>query len=361
VSRRPGGAGGRHCAGTGDVHMTVRRTLGGYAAAWDALVDRQPLPSPFLRSWWLEAMSVAHPRFLLVLDGVELIGGLAVEETRCLGVTMVRVMGGGPLAPDHLDLVAAPGAEAAVAAALRRWFEGQGPCLVDLAGLASATRLATALPGARVQRDGVAPWGPLPDDPDTYRRARPARLRHSNERARRRLHREGIVHRTVPREEAAASLTRLCGLHTAQHGARSRFVRRFDDAARAALAGMARGEAMVHELGGPQGVIVVQLWFQVAGRLSYYQGGRDLDHRWRGAGAVLMETAIEEGIGRGATEVDLLRGGELYKRELTTRERHLLRVRSAHRLLGRTAFHTQEAMERGRSLAGAGRRRLGRR
>ncbi|MDB5113971.1 MAG: hypothetical protein JWL78_1041, partial [Chloroflexi bacterium] len=51
------------------MQVTVRRSLGGYATAWDALVDRQPLPSPFLRSWWLEAMSAAHPRFLLVLDG----------------------------------------------------------------------------------------------------------------------------------------------------------------------------------------------------------------------------------------------------------------------------------------------------
>jgi CelD/BcsL family acetyltransferase involved in cellulose biosynthesis len=341
-----------------DVQMTVRRSLGGYATAWDALVDRQPLPSPFLRSWWLEAMSAAHPRFLLVLDGLELLGGLAVEESRCLGVTVVRVRGGGPLAPDHLDLIAVPGAEAAVAAALRRWFDGRGPCLVDLAGLASATRLATALPGARIERDGVAPWSALPDDPDTYRRSRPARLRHSNDRARRRLDREGIVHRAVPRDEAAVSLTRLRGLHTAQHGTRSRFVRRFDDAARAALAGLARGEATVHELTGPQGAIVVQLWLQVAGRLSYYQGGRDLDHRWRGAGAVLMEMAIEEGIRRGAGELDLLRGGETYKRELTTGERHLLRVRSASPLLGRVALHTQQAMERSRSLAGAGRRRL---
>ena len=94
--------------------------LGGWAAQWDQLVDSSPLPSPFLRSWWLTGVGGPDGRFLLVVEGDRLIGGLAVELRPPM--RSVRIMGDGSLCPDHLDLLAAPGHEAAVISLLRDWL-----------------------------------------------------------------------------------------------------------------------------------------------------------------------------------------------------------------------------------------------
>ena len=74
-------------------------------------MDSSPLPSPFLRSWWLAGTSQSDRHFLLVVDDAQLIGGLALEERHHM--SSIRMMGYGS-ASDHLDLLAAPGHEAAV-------------------------------------------------------------------------------------------------------------------------------------------------------------------------------------------------------------------------------------------------------
>jgi hypothetical protein len=94
--------------------------LSGWAAQWDQLVDSSPLPSPFLRSWWLTGAGGPGRHFLLVVDGAHLLGGLAVEKHRPM--QSVRVMGDGSLCPDHLDLLATSGHEAAVVSLLRDWL-----------------------------------------------------------------------------------------------------------------------------------------------------------------------------------------------------------------------------------------------
>jgi hypothetical protein len=54
--------------------------LNGWAAQWDQLVDSSPLPSPFLRSWWLTGAGGPGSHFLLVVNGAHLLGGLALEK-----------------------------------------------------------------------------------------------------------------------------------------------------------------------------------------------------------------------------------------------------------------------------------------
>src|SRR5690349_16934344 len=76
--------------------------LNGWAAQWDQLVDSSPLPSPFLRSWWLTGAGGPGGHFLLVVDGARLLGGLALENRHLM--LSVRMMGDGSLCPDHLDL-----------------------------------------------------------------------------------------------------------------------------------------------------------------------------------------------------------------------------------------------------------------
>jgi CelD/BcsL family acetyltransferase involved in cellulose biosynthesis len=319
--------------------VTVRPQLGPLAPAWDAIVDQLPLPSPFLRSWWLEATAGRRPCFVLALDGQELLGGLALQQDRWLGVPRLRVMGAGPLCPDHLDVVAAPAQLRRVVAAVGSWLARPGPRVLDLEGMVADPRIAAALPG-RVRREvlDVAPWSPLPADPEAYVSARPRNFRATLRKASRRFDREGIDHRVATRGEVDAALATLRDLHSARWGRRSHFLAAFEDFARAARAGAARGELALHELVDDETVLASVACFEVAGRVSLYQSGRAMDHRWRNAVTVLLGKVIEDACRRGVVEVDLLRGGEDYKRNFGSASRELLRLRAASGMLGDLAL-----------------------
>ena len=69
--------------------------------------------------------------------------------------------------------------------------------------------------------------------------------------------------------------------------------------------------------------MAIEVDFEVAGRLSFYQSGRRTDHDWRGCGTVLRSAIIEAAVGRGIREYDLLRGEEDYKAEWATARRQL--------------------------------------
>src|ERR1700722_20035239 len=119
--------------------------LDGWASQWDQLVDSSPLPSPFLRSWWLDGTSGSGSHFLLVVDDAQLLGGLALEQRH--PASRIRVMGDGSLCPDHLDLLAAHGEEATVVSHLGEWLCRPGGRLFDLRGIRADSRLIEALPG----------------------------------------------------------------------------------------------------------------------------------------------------------------------------------------------------------------------
>src|SRR5262245_50152497 len=113
----------------------VLPALGGWTEAWDELVAAAPLPSPFSRTWWLEHVSRHYPRYVLVVEDDALVGGVAFEERVVAGVSFVTMLGAGDLCPDHLDLLARPGDEALVTAAVRDWLSGAGARVVMLDGL----------------------------------------------------------------------------------------------------------------------------------------------------------------------------------------------------------------------------------
>ena len=318
----------------------VRPSLGSLASSWDELVDASPLPSPFLRSWWLQSTAGPRPRFILVLDAGRLVGGLALEADLRWGVPRLRFMGAGPLCPDHLDLVAAPGREEEVLVAVARWLARPGWRVIDLDGVAPGSRLAEALPGrASSQLTDLAPWSPLPDDPARYQPGLTSRFRNTLRRSRARLERAGARHRVVPAGEHGPALRTLRRLHQQRWGDASTFLPSFDRFERAAGEGVRRGELVLHELVTDAGTVAVEAWFEVAGRASFYQGGRDVaDPRWRGAGSVLRAAVIERACRLGFTEVDLLRGDDPYKRDWAPRARPLARLRAAHGLGGRAAL-----------------------
>ncbi|MGQ0802691.1 MAG: GNAT family N-acetyltransferase [Actinomycetota bacterium] len=311
------------------MRTEVRASLGELGVAWDALVDASPLPSPFLRSWWLEAAAGPEPRFVLVMDDDALVGGLALEEDRVLGVPRLREMGA-TLGADHLDVVAASGREDEVVGALTEWFRSRKPLLVDLVGCTADARVAEALPG-RVRRDPLddAPYTPFPPTLEEYLTERPAKFRNMVARPRKRLERAGVQHHVAGPADCARVVDSLRRLHAVQFEGRSEFLPAFDRFARAVPAGVERGELVLHELALDDRAIAVDVCFEVAGRLSYYQGGRDGGYEWRGCGTLLMLLSVEHAYERGCHEFDLLRGMEPYKETWANAIRGLVRLRSA--------------------------------
>ncbi len=319
----------------------VTAGLAADAAAWDRLVERCAVPSPFLRSWWLAAMAPsADSCFVLVRSGDDLVGGLALERRRLRGLPVLVNLGAGPLSPDHLDLLAAPGEEPRVVEALGRWLHRRGSRLVDVAGVAEGNRLHEALGRRAVATvEEAAPHVALPEDFDAYLTTLPPIMRNSIRRSTRKLDRLGGVSFTVVEPAGLEdTLARLRALHAGQFGDDSGLIREWDRFCAAARAGHAAGEMQLFELRVGDEVAAVDVVFTVAGRMSYYQGGRSLEDRHSGAGTVLMANGFRWACEAGMTEVDFLRGTETYKMQWASSTRRLVRLRLGVGPRGRAAM-----------------------
>jgi CelD/BcsL family acetyltransferase involved in cellulose biosynthesis len=336
--------------------LLVRPELGHWAEQWDRLIDRSPLPSPFMRSWWLTGTAGPGHQFVLVVQGDVLMGGIALERRRRLGLPFLTMMGAGPLCPDHLDLLADPGHEDDVETSLGAWLRRSGTRVLDLEGVDDGSLLISALP-APVHREllAVAPWTALPADPDTYLAARPALFRRNVRRASSRLAAEGANHQVKRGSAAIASLDTLRRLHYAQWGNRSRFLPSFDRFVTGCRLAAEVDEIAVHELATVESVIAIVVVFEVAGRISLYQSARLIEARWRDAMVVLLYAIIRDACTRGFTEVDFLRGDESYKNNFAPEQRQLLRLRVANSKFAREVLSTEMVTRKAKRLATRGR------
>ena len=316
--------------------------LDGWAAQWDQLVDSSPLPSPFLRSWWLAGAGGPGRHFLLVANGTHLLGGLALEKRNPM--LSIRMMGDGLLCPDHLDLLAAPGHETAVVGLLRQWLCRPGERILDLKGIRPGSLLIEALPG-RVRREPmvVAPFAPLPGSPEAYRATLPSQFRRNLRVSAKRLAAEGVTHRTIRGRAVPRRLDILRELHRSQWGSRSGFLPVFDRFATGFAGGCAADEVVVHELGSDDLVVATVTAFEVAGRVSLYQSARLTDRRWRDATTVLLAAIIDDACARGLSEVDFLRGDEPYKGRFAPDHRQMLRLVAGQGVVGRLGGVTRAA------------------
>ncbi|MGB7052957.1 MAG: GNAT family N-acetyltransferase [Acidimicrobiales bacterium] len=308
--------------------LLVTDDLDGWERQWDQLVDLSPLPSPFLRSWWLKGTQGSGARYLLVVAEERLLGGLALDEGRMLGLNCYRLTGSyGHLCPDHLDLLAAPDYEDTTTRLLRGWLCRPGGRLIDLTGVRAGSRLIEALPGsAHLTPFATAPWTPLPDDPDTYLASLPSQFRRQVRRASARLTAAGALHRARRGKSAVEALETLRALHRRQWEDRSRFLPDFDRFAAGCRLGAEADEVVVHELATDSAVIAVLVAFEVAGRVSLYQSARSMGAEWREAASVLLTTVITEACARGFAEVDFLRGDEPYKGRYAQGRRQMVRL-----------------------------------
>jgi len=322
------------------MRVVVQTDLGARGEAWDELVGRQPLPSPFLLSWWVPTAAGAAPSVLLCLDGDRLVGGAAFEVDRIgrgpASLERVRSLGQGTLAPDHLDLIAEPDHADHVRDRVLGWLRRPGSRMVDLDGLAADGRLARALASFEIERTG-APWAPLPDDAATYLADRKGQVRSTIGRSRKRMEKAGVTSRRVPAGDAGPALDALARLHDGRWSDDSAFLGGWERFRRAAEVGMSSGAVVVHELVGPDGdVIATELDLVAGDRMAFYQAGRSTDREWRGAGSVLKADVIGQAIADGDREYDLLRGDESYKSDWASERRELVRVRFGVGPIGRT-------------------------
>lgn len=344
--------------GTG-ASTKVRSDLGPWAEAWNELVAAAPLPTPFSRAWWLEHVSVHRPRFVLVVDGGELVGGLALEERAVAGISFVTMLGAGPLCPDHLDLLARPGYEAVAKAEVRRWLSRADARVATLGGIVEGALVLDALPHGSSAVEATAPWVRVAET-DAYLATRSTNFRSNIRKAVRRADRDGVRYRCLDPTETRSGLIRLRELHVARWG-HTRFVSSFDRFASAAMQGAESGEVSLHELAADGSTVASVVCFELEGRMSFYQSGRRPEPRWRSAGTLLLFRIIEHATERGLSEFDLLRGDEQYKRSFADAERPLLTARSNWGLGGKAAATTMGAVRRARSLGARTKRQMERR
>jgi CelD/BcsL family acetyltransferase involved in cellulose biosynthesis len=282
--------------------------------------------------------------YALVLDGDRLLGGLALSARRVGGVRRFAAPGPVVLCPDHLDLLAAPGAEDVVADVIGEWFVRPGQRVLDLRGVADDSLLARAL-GSMPEQLDVAPYQRLPVAPDTYLAERTSNFRRSVRRAARSLASKGIEHRRVSPVELPDAFAAFRELHEGREG-RGQLVAQMPALTRALGAGVAVGEARVDVLAAGSDVVAVSLAFVVSGRLSLYQVARSLDGEHDGAGNVLLVAVIEDAVTDGCHEVDLLRGGEGYKSSFADGTRVVGRLRTAHGGAARAQLAAEDAARR---------------
>ncbi|MFM7069080.1 MAG: GNAT family N-acetyltransferase [Actinomycetes bacterium] len=313
--------------------------LGDLSDAWNAAVRAMPHPSPFLLSWWVDHAATHRPVVLCCFEGDELVGGAAFEVDHVgrgpVRLERVRLLGQGPLAPDHLDVIGAADHRQEVAELVTFWLQRAGQRIVDLDGLSADGALAAALTGAgHVVTDRIgAPWAALPASGDEYLAARPGQLRSTAKRARKRLDADGATIRTVDAARADEALADLARLHDGRWADESEFLRSWKTFERAAVAGMRDGSVIISELVAADGdVVATELDLATTddrGRrtLAFYQAGRRTEHEWRGAGTALRAAVIGAACDVGVAEYDLLRGDESYKSDWASERRELLRIR----------------------------------
>ena len=299
--------------------------------AWDDLVDQSPLPTPFLRSWWIEALSGPHTRVLLVHEDDRLVGGLALERDRVLGVTRWRVVGSGKLCPDHLDLLARAGRAEAVGAALHAELTRSGSWLLDLEGVRARSMIATAWrqAGHHVEERVVerSPFLVLPPTYDAYLASRSKNLRSRVRKTVRRADRDGLTVRRVDNDGTDWALDRFEELNRAR-GDREELLREMPRIRRWVSHGVAAGEVRLHvaELEGRVGVVSIVLC--VAGVSRNYQTVRSLDRSFDHAASLVHLSVIADAYAQGHREFDFLRGAERYKYSFTGDDRPVLSVRT---------------------------------
>lgn len=338
-------------------HETVPAVLR-LRGAWDAWLDAWSVECVFLRWDWVRtwlrvyarstgsAGTSGHARPLI---------GIVTEEGRVIGIAplvlhesrafpggpvlrCVRMLGDGPLCPDHMVFPVEPGREEsfarAVAEALRaRRAEWDRIEIRDLLqdhpawqALAAALRVAGETVVVRTRTH--CPYIPLPSTFDEYLESVGAKTRKMLRYGLKRIERELSTRIVEPSnvKDVDRGMGHLEDLHARAWLVRGRSGVFADPAfrlfhrlhARRAFRG---GRLWLTSLTTPERPIAVLLGFVGPGGLHYYQLGHDPELRAFSIGTMMVASAIARATERGLPEMDFLRGQGAYKSHLTRQER----------------------------------------
>jgi CelD/BcsL family acetyltransferase involved in cellulose biosynthesis len=325
------------------VRTEVRGSLAELAPTWDAFVDGSARPSPFLCSWWLEAVAAGTPTFVVVFDGDELLGGAPLVEDRRRGVRRYRLATAGS---EHgLDLVAAPGRTDAVADAVGAWLNRPGNRIVDLSGVRADNALASCAPSAaRVDTLETAPWFDVPPTFEDYLASRRKKFRQEIRRTGRRFDEMGARYQVVDTDETVQAIATLERLHDQRWDRRSLFRVYFAQFEAAALAGAARGEVRFHEVEVEGEVVASLATIEHRGTCYFFQVGRNPDPRWSNVGTVLYARVVERACSEGFSKIDLCYGESSSKLLWADHREPVARVHWGHGPVGRAAHSALTAL-----------------
>jgi CelD/BcsL family acetyltransferase involved in cellulose biosynthesis len=302
------------------------------APAWDELAVRQGVPKcapGWMLSWWRH---VAPPgallRILAVRDGEQLIalapwfssppeGGRS--DIRFLGAEL----------SDRVDVLCLPGREEEVAATLRGALATLDPApdLVAFEAVSSGSQWIRLLSGGwggspRLARyrtsEHPAPTVALPaGEPEQWLAGRSSNFRGQMGRARRKLAKlGGGVRQITDPDEVTLALDALLSLHAARWEdkapsglARAGVRELLGDAAKAL--GPDRLRLWAAEIDGE--LISVQLFLAAGGEIKYWNGGWAEEHAALKPTMLTILAALEDGIARGESRLDLGAGAYPYK------------------------------------------------
>jgi CelD/BcsL family acetyltransferase involved in cellulose biosynthesis len=331
-------------ASVGVTRMPLREALALGPAVWEALEASAASQSPFMSWAWYRAWADSAPvadvgaSEALVLrntdGGVEAL--LPVLLRRVLfhrvPVAALTWAAGDVSCPDHLDLLAMPGAPVAELASSLEALPWQLLILSNLAADAAATSRLCESFGARGyevrrQKLWVCPYLELCEDWEQYLGTLTPTRRQTVRRKERQLRREHAISITdYEADQVDVGLRHLMALHDRRweaDGESGAFhdasVRRLHHRFAAELA--ARGRLWLTTLDIAGEPVAAWYGFAWGETVYFYQGGRDPRWERESVGLVLMATMIRRAIERGYRRFDFLRGADAYKRQWTTTQR----------------------------------------
>jgi CelD/BcsL family acetyltransferase involved in cellulose biosynthesis len=331
------------------------------ADEWDVLVRAAPRPSPFLLAdyvapWAEHLAAPGLPLLLAAETGSRIVGGLPLVVHRSGGVAIARWVGGVEATP--ADLLLAADAPAGTAPALAEVAQ-LGADLAVLSGLGSAPAAAEAAPLTLVERIAAPVLDTGPDWEAVYADHVSTQTRKTHRKRRRRLEESGRLEVVVARDAAAvtAALPEAFAVHAkrwSNGNDGSTFGteagRAFHLAAAPRLAEAGAALLVLIRLDGAP--IAFQYALRAGGSLCLFRVGHDPDHARHSPGLLAMLTAMETASRDGVTRIELLGGGEEYKRTFADRTEPMRDgVGWAHGPRGRTVAALTATALRGRLRA----------
>jgi CelD/BcsL family acetyltransferase involved in cellulose biosynthesis len=332
-------------AGVGVTRMTLADALALGPAAWDALLEQTPGPSPFMSWAWHRAWADSAPAADVAASEVLVLGDAAGAIQALLPVRVRRTSfhrfpvaalswaDGDTGCPDLLDVLAVPGADLSALVPVLAALPWQVAVFSNLAPDADGVRRLSDAIGARgygVRRRALwaCPYLALGNDWEGYLATLTPTRRQTLRRKERNLRRDHAMTITDydgPRVEEG--LAKLMLLH------RRRWERSGEGD------GAFRDPRVVHLHRGFAALLAARnhLWlatldldgqaaaawygFTCRDAVYFYQSGRD--PRWdkESVGLVLMGAMIQRAIERGFRRFDFLRGDDVYKRQWTDTRR----------------------------------------